>query len=973
MFKFYLYPVLFLVSTIFCHGQEIGLATKEDQALKSSAASSTFFEDIKTKDIVSDNSIKWIQFGPGMSGNNKSAFWHPTDPNVLFIGPNMGNSYRSTDKGLTYETIMDEDGPGHKTGMRGPLDATSFDFSRQSPNRGFCTDKKNLGIFQTWDKGKTWTKQKSSLSTFGRSYLSSVAVNPKDDAIWYVGGGRMRDMGRISFTKARPHGILVDANSQGKIWKSTDRGATWTLKNSGLNPKAEIESIVVDPVNTNIVYATTNYGFYKSTNGGNTWVQKTNGLDHDVFRSFDIHHNKSNNEVTLYALVNVTWKVSDSGKSIVDSKGGVFKSTDRGESWKNIDGNLAINMKILGSDSQVKKQFYHNVGHYFGITDSEAASKYPDLPTSITIRFNQIEVDPNNPDNIFLANEYSNFSEINFKPGSIYSTSNGGQNWNVIFRNGKNWNSGPHVNYWTGRGNTMGTNVNFKYLKRWENRDTYDRKGCNFIKFNANGTILHTQLAKISLMSYDKGKTWVDIDDEEVGLNSNTFVGAGNSNVPGHGFYQHPLISNKVFCAGGENGLWITSDGGATIRPGAQAAKYKNLLPPNEVSLSSYAIHPTNTNIHYALFFRQHGGGKIYRSTNNGATFVEWGTPIPKPWPPAKGDQSVHQLSLLFDPNDPDTMYFCVPRSSTKLEWVGDSVTGWGVHKSTDKGKTWSKVNNGLPASLDVSRLAFDPNSSNTLYATVVGNNGGLYKTVNNGRSWSKVASTSSISGTSGINDIHFDKDGKVYITAGFINSPANEGGLWVSNNNMRTWTKKFDYPWVNRVEVAKYNTDVILLSTLANSKVDFRNAGTYLSKDGGNTWIKINKGNGQSDRVNDIAIDYTIPGKYYASTRGSGWYVATDPQPNSAKKSDVSSFQIEESKENIISVYPNPVKETLSFKNLSDDNHNLTIYTIDGQLIMNTIYKNTPLDVSHLKSEAVYFYTIQDGGQRYSGRFIKK
>ncbi len=50
-----------------------------------------------------------------------------------------------------------------------------------------------------------------------------------------------------------------------------------------------------------------------------------------------------------------------------------------------------------------------------------------------------------------------------------------------------------------------------------------------------------------------------------------------------------------------------------------------------------------------------------------------------------------------------------------------------------------------------------------------------------------------------------------------------------------------------------------------------------YISKDGGTTWVKANRGCGQSDRVNDIAIDYTVPGRYYISTYGSGWYVASE------------------------------------------------------------------------------------------------
>lgn len=209
--------------------------------------------------------------------------------------------------------------------------------------------------------------------------------------------------------------------------------------------------------------------------------------------------------------------------------------------------------------------------------------------------------------------------------------------------------------------------------------------------------------------------------------------------------------------------------------------------------------------------------------------------------------------------------------------------------------------------------MAFDPNNTSILYASVINTGGGLFKSNDNGLTWNEVVSTTGISGSSGINDIHFDVDGKAYITAGFKNEPADNGGLWVSDDNMTSWTKLFDYPWTNRVEVAKYDARTILVSTLPNTNVSQKNAGTFLSKDSGQTWVKINKGNGQSDRVNDIAINYTVPGKYYTSTRGSGWYVATDPNPNSLSISDGLGI-------NRIQVYPNPVRDTLYVKGLEPE-----------------------------------------------------
>ncbi|WP_366186818.1 T9SS type A sorting domain-containing protein [Flavobacterium ovatum] len=930
---------------------------------------SAFFTDIKTKDIVSDPSIKWIQFGPGMSGNNTSFYPHPTDSNTHFTSPNMGNSYRSTDRGFTYETIMNEDAGAWNSGMRGPTETYSIDFSRSNANFGFSTGKRLGDLFQSSDKGKSWSRVMSVQAQAGNAYLSCIAVDPQNENVWYLGAGRMRDYGRVDFPLSQPNGSYTHNNSQGKIWKTTDKGANWTLINSGLHSSAEIETIYTDPTNSNIVYAGTNYGFYKSINGGTTWILKSNGITNNVIRSLSMYYNPSitGNQVVLYALSNIMWKAD--GSTLTDDTGGIFKSTDKGETWTNISGNIALDMRQFSSNSGIKKSYYNNVAFYFGITYDEAVAQYPNMPSKITQRFNQITVDPKNPDNIYLVNNYSNASGNNFKPGQLWRTKDGGTKWFVTVRNGKNWNTGsPDLNYWTNRGNPLNTNIQIKYKSDWVNRDDYEQKSCNFIQFNADGSVLYTQMAKIGLVSYDNGDSWVDIDDEETTPNSESWVGAGNSNLPGHGFYQSENLPNKVLCPSGENSLWITNSEGILIRPDAQGASVRNLTS-GEHSVSSVAVDPTNPSIWFATFFRQDKRGQLLKSTDSGITWATVGTPVPLPWPePAGGgDQAVHQMCLLIDKNNTNNMYFCVPRSSIRIEWVGDSVTGWGVHRSTDGGTTWTEINTGLPSSLDVARIAIDPNASNILYAAVIGNNGGLYKTTDYGSNWAQVSTTTVISGTSGINDIHFDKDGKAYITSGFNNVSDNGGGLWVSDDNMQTWSKIFDYPWTHRVEVAKYDTRTILVSTLPNTTIGQINGGTYLSKDSGNSWIKFNKGNGQSDRVNDIAIDYNTPGKYYASTRGSGWYVATDPNPNTLLK--VNNHQ---SDSNSPIIYPNPTKNVVKIvENLAYQD--FKIYSMNGTLVKQfTKNESNEYSVSDLAT-GIYIYVIKNNTDVYKGKLIKQ
>ena len=79
-------------------------------------------------------------------------------------------------------------------------------------------------------------------------------------------------------------------------------------------------------------------------------------MDCDVLRSFVMHKNKTTSQITLFVLSDVKWKAS--GSTVTDSCGGIFKSTDGGESWTKINGNLALDMRQFASNATVVKSYY---------------------------------------------------------------------------------------------------------------------------------------------------------------------------------------------------------------------------------------------------------------------------------------------------------------------------------------------------------------------------------------------------------------------------------------------------------------------------------------------------------------------------------------------------------------------------------------------------------------------------------------
>ncbi len=121
--------------------------------------------------------------------------------------------------------------------------------------------------------------------------------------------------------------------------------------------------------------------------------------------------------------------------------------------------------------------------------------------------------------------------------------------------------------------------------------------------------------------------------------------------------------------------------------------------------------------------------GGIWKSTNAGTTFKA-----------VFDKQDVQSIgALALDPRNPRTIW-----AGTGEPWTRNSVSiGNGIYKSTDAGETWTNM--GLPESERISKILIDPTNSSTVYACVPGklwsdsNDRGVYKTIDGGKSWSKV------------------------------------------------------------------------------------------------------------------------------------------------------------------------------------------------------------------------------------------
>jgi photosystem II stability/assembly factor-like uncharacterized protein len=190
------------------------------------------------------------------------------------------------------------------------------------------------GVWRTKDAGNTWSNLSDGF--FGSS-IGSVAVSEWDNNVIYVGQGEGTVRGNVSYG----HGV----------WKSTDAGKTWIF--AGLKDSKHIPRIRIHPKNPELVYAAVmgdlfksseERGVYKSEDGGKNWkrVLFANANAGAVDLAMD-----PNNPRVLYASM---WRIRRTPYSM-ESGGegsGIYKSTDGGETWKNISANEGMPKGIWG-------------------------------------------------------------------------------------------------------------------------------------------------------------------------------------------------------------------------------------------------------------------------------------------------------------------------------------------------------------------------------------------------------------------------------------------------------------------------------------------------------------------------------------------------------------------------------------------------------------------------------------------------
>jgi photosystem II stability/assembly factor-like uncharacterized protein len=307
-----------MIKNIFVFGLALTLsASAFAQKNKKDAASAT-----TTTAAADFNSyfspVKWRSIGPFRGGRSVASTGVVGDINTYYMGTTGGGLWKTEDMGLSWKNISDG---VFKTGSVGAVAVAESD-----PNvvyvgmgehavRGVMTHHGD-GVYKSTDAGKTWKKIGLDLT----QHIARIAIHPKDPNVVFVAA----------------QGALYGHSTDRGVYKSTDGGTTWN-KVLYIDDKTGCVELSMDMNNPRILYAAmTEYGrlpwkvisggptsgMYKSTDGGETWKKIQKGLPTELGK-MAVAVCRSNSE-RVYALIE-----SDSDKE----KGGLFVSNNAGESW----------------------------------------------------------------------------------------------------------------------------------------------------------------------------------------------------------------------------------------------------------------------------------------------------------------------------------------------------------------------------------------------------------------------------------------------------------------------------------------------------------------------------------------------------------------------------------------------------------------------------------------------------------------
>ncbi len=655
--------------------------------------------------------LEFRNIGPYRGGRVTAVAGVRGQPLVHYFGGTGGGVWKTTDGGSNWQPMSDKD---FKTGSVGGIGVAESDPNVVYVGMGEAPIRGNVshgdGVYKSTDAGKTW-KNVGLEKTY---QIARVRVHPKNPDLVYVAA----------------LGHVWGPNAERGIFRSKDGGASWE-KVLFVSDKTGASDLVMDPTNPRILYAGfwqvhrkpwalvsggTESGIYRSSDGGDSWKKLAEGLPEGIVGKVGIAVSPARPE-RVWALIESK------------DKGGVYRSDDGGEKWTRVNSENKLRQRAwyytrIYADTKNPEAVYALNTGFYRSTDGGRTFNSIRVPHGDN---HDVWIDPDEPQRMINSND-----------GGANVSYNGGRTWSSImnqptaqFYRVTTDDRFPYRVYGAQQDNSTVAIASRGRGRGIAETDWHSVGGCEsgwIAPKPKNPDVVFAGCYGGSITRYDHRTG----QSRQIMAWPQLAIGQAPKDLKYRIQWNAPILISPH----DPNTLYHAAQ--VLLRSRDEGQSWEEISPDltrNDKAKQDYSGGPItrdNTGVEvydviFALMESPHEAGTIWVGTDDGLVHVtrdagkNWQNVTPKGLP-----EWIQVNSVEVSPHDRATAYV----AATMYKF--DDFRPY-LYRTNDYGKTWKKIDSGIPSGAFTRVVREDPSRRGLLYA---GTETGLYVSFDDGASW---------------------------------------------------------------------------------------------------------------------------------------------------------------------------------------------------------------------------------------------